>query len=267
MTSRLLLLSVATLLVPCALAEKPMPVAATQPKESAPSATQPTEAPQPDIFVELRCITLPQNLAVPIIQKFRSAARKASSDAAADLERLIAQGDAKLLGWPIAKTHAGQEANVQDAEEIHYASAFSPGSVNVYLADDNGNLTKQPSTVSAADVEPVATQFETRLLGISLKVKPTISTIGEIDVELQAEHVQLSSVDRISIIHEFTTEKKTQKVTQEQPRFLTMKVSTTASVESGEQMLLGIFKAPGENQLELFVLGATIQKSDKSAGH
>ena len=266
MTSRLLLLLVATLLAPCALARKPVPVAATEPKETAPAATQATEAPQPDVLVELRCITLPQNLAIPIIQQFRSAAGKAKS-AIADLEMLIAQGDAKLLGWPIAKTHAGQEANVQDAEEMHYASAFSPGSVNVYLTDESGNLTKQPSTVSAADVEPVATQFDSRLLGITFKVKPTISSIGNIDVELQAEHVQLTSVDRITITHEFTTEKKTQKVTQEQPRFLSMKVATTTSVQSGEQTLLGIFKAPGENQIELFVLGATIQKAENSAGH
>ena len=222
---------------------------------------------RPKVSVELQCLSLPQTDAMPIIRRLRSAQPGERAQAFVDLEALLDKGTAKLLGWPQLTTSSGQKATYEAVEEVRYPTEFEAGTASVYLKDNDGGLTKQPSHLRGTDTEPVASAFEVRNIGVTLEVEPTVEGEGKmIELAFAAQHVRLKSVDRWSIEHERTSEKVTEKVTQEQPRFGVFKVQNVVTLESGDHKLVGVFKAlDGEDTLELFILGAEVAGSKMRA--
>lgn len=213
-----------------------------------------------DITVELRCIVLPQATAIPLIAKLRLAKMPEREPALAEIDGLLAKGVARLAGWPFVTVHDRQKATVEAIEEIRFASQFEGTTNNVYVSDDQGKLTKQPSSAISADSEPVASGFDTRNVGVTLEIEPTVYAEGRtVSLSVVAQHVRLQAIDRLTIEHELTSEKRSEKTIQEQPRFSTLKMQSELFLESGEQRLIGIFRVPGEeNQIELFILGVEV---------
>lgn len=213
---------------------------------------------RPVVTVDLQCVTLPLAQALPLITKLRSSKPEDPVTAVAEIAALLEKGTAKLLAWPSVTTRAGQVAKSEQIEEIRYPTQFSSGSASIYLTNNEGTVTQQPSRVRGADLPPVANSFDTRNVGITLEVEPTVAS-GQIEIPFKATHTLLKSIDRWAIEHEFTTEKKTEKVIQEQPRFTVYSAQNLALLKSGDRKLVGVFKTDApEPALELFVLGAEI---------
>lgn len=244
------LLAFLLMLTCLALAEDPPP-AANKPRQ-----------PVADVTVELRCITMTQEVAVPLIRKFRSAKPEEKSSAAAEVDTLLAKGTAKLVGWPLITTHSGAKARDEALQEFYYATRFDPGQNAVFVSDGEGQLRQEPAPNIKAEHEPLPADFQAQEVGVKMEVEPQVDDDGKkVSIALEAEHTRLQSIDKITVVRELVTEKKTEKVTVEQPRISTMKVRTSLNMEQGEQRLLGIFKVPGDgNELELFILGVEIHE-------
>lgn len=224
---------------------------------AAPGAA-PVAGPAPAFSVDLQCVTIPQAQALPLVAKFRSHKPADETAAIAEIAALLEKGTAKLIGWPTLTTWGGQKSRSEQTEEVRYPTEFTAGSASVYFTDNEGTATKQPSQVRGADVQPVASAFETRNLGLVLEVEPSLSG-DQIQLAFVASHVVLKSIDRWAIEHEFTSEKKTEKVIQEQPRFLKYAAENLTFLKSGEHKLVGVFKtADPEPTLELFIISAEI---------
>jgi Flp pilus assembly secretin CpaC len=239
-------------------AKRSRPNAAAQVPPPAPPEPAPVAPREPVVTADLQCVTLPQAQALPLIAKLRSQKPAEEAAAVAEIATLLEKGTAKLIAWPSVTTRSGQRANCEQVEELRYPRAFESGTASIYLTDNEGAVTKQPSHVRGADIQPVATEFDTRNLGVSLEVEPTVSEV-EITVPFKASHTLLKSIDRWAIEHEFTTEKKTEKIIQEQPRFTVYRADNIVFLKSGEHKLIGLFKtADPEPTMELFILGAEI---------
>lgn len=227
-------------------------------QEPAPPAGAPAEERAPIVSVELQCFTLPQTQALPLIARLRSPKPAEGAAALAEIATMLEKGTAKLIAWPTVTTRAGQHATAEQVEEIRYPTEFAAGSASIYLTDNDGTVTKQPNRVRGADIQPVANAFDTRKLGLTLDVEPEVSGT-HITIPFKAEHVLLKSIDRWAIEHEYTTEKKTEKIIQEQPRFTVYSAQNLTLLQSGEHKLVGVFKTgDAEPTLELFILGAEI---------
>ncbi len=233
----------------------------TQAQEPAPAEAKARE-PVADVTLELRCMTMAQDVAVPLIRKFRSAKPEEKSAAAAEVDALLAKGTAKLVGWPMITTHSGAKARDEAVQEFYYATKFDAGQNALFVSDGEGQLRQEPPPNIKADHEPLPAAFETKEIGVKMEVEPLVDADGKkVSVTLDAEHTRLQSIDKITVVREQVTEKKTEKVTVEQPRISIMKVRTELTMESGEQRLVGIFKVSGEgNEVELFVLAVEIHE-------
>ncbi len=227
-------------------------------QEPPPPAGAPAEERAPIVSVELQCITLPQAQALPLIARLRSPKPGEGAGALIEVATMLEKGTAKLIAWPTLTTRAGQHGTAEQIEEIQYPSEFSTGSASIYLSENDGTVTKQPSRVRGADIQPVANAFDTRKLGLTLDVEPEVSG-DQITIPFKATHVVLKSIDRWAIEHEYTTEKKTEKIIQEQPRFTVYSAQNLTLLKSGEHKLVGVFKtADAEPTLEIFIFGAEI---------
>lgn len=213
----------------------------------------------PEVTLDLQCITLPQAAALPLIKKLRAATPGERAVAMTDLDALIEKGTAKLVAWPILTTRSGQKGTSEAVEEFLYPTEFTASSTSLYLTDNDGTLTKQPARIKGTESLPLGNAFNTRNLGITFEVEPTVTGASTVEVAFQAAHVLLKSIDKWTIEHEVTSEKKTEKVTQEQPRFTSYRAENVVSLESGDHKLAGIFKTSDpEPTLEIFILGAEI---------
>ncbi len=238
----------------CAHAQSPALV-----NPAGPIAKEPAQG---NVAIELRCLSLPQALAVPLIRRLRSGDLAEQSKVMTELDELLTAGKVTLQGWLVATTHGAEKAAVEDIEEIRYGTEFLPMRAEVFLADRDGSPNSQPDSVKV-DAEPIASGFDTRNLGVTLEVQPTIAADGKsLVIDFMAQHVRLKSVDRIVVEREFTTEKKSQKTSVEQPRFTTFKVQTSFTMKSGEHRLIGIFRGPeGDKTLEIFILSAELMEA------
>ena len=220
------------------------------------SAQQAPVAPKYDVSVELRCLSLPHELGVSIVRKLQSPKPDDKAAGLEELDALLAKGTAILHGWPMVTMHNGLKGTAENIEEIRYATGFEAGQLNRISNDQNGPSGLKQEQFVDGDVKPLATSFETRNTGVTLEVEPIVREDGKsAELNFVAQHVRLQSIDRMTIEHENTTEKKVNKVIQEQPRFATMKVMTAEEMKNGEQRLVGLFTVPGgQKLLELFLL-------------
>ena len=79
-----------------------------------------------------------------------------------------------------------------------------------------------------------------------------------IDAQLAPQHVFFSGMTKATI------EEGNRKITVEQPRFLTNKISTNITTRSGQHLLLANFSAPDQpDSTELFIYQATAKPITK----
>jgi hypothetical protein len=221
-----------------------------------------------NVDCDLQVVSLPQELALPFVSDLRNPRR--SEGAFKDIQKLIAEKRAILVGWPFLTTKSGQRAVVEQIDEFRYANEYDiPGSTTTtetpaaptgadLLVDgkpDAEPAKSKSTTIGRSEGGPTA--FETRNVGVTFEVEPVIAPDGEsIDVNFVPQHVHFLKWERASVQIEPGS-----KVTVDQPRFVTNKLTTSMTFRNGERKLVGLFKAiePVGN-MELFILRVDAQK-------
>jgi Flp pilus assembly secretin CpaC len=210
----------------------------------------------PNIFVELLVVAIPNQDAVPIVGQLNNPAT--SQEGLAKVQEILRRGGAKIIGWPTVTTTSGERAVVEAVNEVRYATEYSAGGVGIYYNKDEGVVKKEEPVVRGADFHAVPSAFETRNTGVTLEIEPRVESNGStIHLQIVAQHIRLAGMKKIAIEKPNTQE----KVVTEQPGFENFRVTTGFAMESGEQKLIGVFPATEPaNHLELMILRVEVRK-------
>ncbi len=222
-----------------------------------------------DATCDLQVVSLPEDLALPLIDKLRDP--HSSEGAFKDLQKLIAEKRATLVGWPVVTTQSGHRAVAEQVDELRYGTEFEPPGKTITTETPVASTASPPSGPAAdsntahPDVTKTTineyggpTAFETRNLGVTFEVSPTVAPDGEmIEVDMAPQHVRLLEWTDTA----FVRDPPSMKVSVLQPRFSTNKVAATITFHNGERKLVGLFKAlvPAGN-VELFIVRVDAQK-------
>jgi hypothetical protein len=225
---------------------------------------------------DLMVVQLSEANALPLVQVLRDPKRSAT--ATNMVFDLVEHNHADLIAWPFLATVNGQRAVCEQIEEFRYATEYdSPGraSVTDTRPATTGTsksptvpvdaITPPPSvdstgrvTTTVSEFDGIPTSFETRNLGVTLEIEPTIAPDGKaIGLSLCPQHVSLLRMQKAEI----EDKKSGRKVVVEQPEFVTNKVTTSITVQDGDTTLLGVFKVPEpKGTMELFILHTKIKR-------
>lgn len=221
------------------------------------ASTVPLRGESPDsishnVRVEVQMVTMPLQKGLTLLPNLRHAG---SIDGAfSQIQKMIEEGVATLLGWPEVVTRSGQRAVTEDIVEIRYATEYGRPEP---LKAPKGEKKDAPAVaVPAIGGAPVPTAFETRNAGATLEIEPVLGPDGRtIDLNLVPQHVRLL---------EFTVAASGQDSNGhdwkiEQPRFYTAKTTTSVVVKTGQRVLLAEFRGPeGSDEITFFILKADL---------
>jgi hypothetical protein len=205
-----------------------------------------------NVRVEVQMVTMPLEKGLPLLPNLRHAG---SIDGAfSQIQKMIEEGAATLLGWPEVVTKSGQRAVTEDIHEIRYATEFGkPHPVKAPAADKKDGPAESVPVHRGA---PVPSAFETRNAGSTLEVEPVLGSDGKtIDLNLVPQHVRLldfavAASGRDSNGHDWKIE---------QPRFYTAKTTTSVTVAAGQRVLLAEFRGlEGSDEISFFILKADV---------
>lgn len=220
------------------------------------SATRGAEKRIMNVRIELQVVAIPEDLAMPLIADLM--AKEKIDPAYVTIQDLLARGAAQLVGWPIITTQSGQRAVIEAIDEIRFPTKFSPPIISFTPDVDTKVPVKIEPKVDLTQIDAVPVEFETRNNGVTLEVEPVLAGDGKtISLNLVPQHVRLDGYQKMTIEKQAAEGNPGGKVTVEQPKFSTMKVTTSIVLRNGERMLLGIFRTNDPpRHIELFLLKA-----------
>ena len=229
-----------------------------------------------EIEMDLLVVRLSDKRAMALIPQLRD--RKRAADATKEVLKLVTDGEATLIGWPVLTTKSGQRAVVEQIDEFRYATEFDPaGSAKVVETHPTEPGVAAPPVVPVAphteppvqpkDASTITTDtvneasptaFETRNIGVTFEVEPNIDPNGRtIDINMVPQHVRLRGMRKVTV----ERPKERTSVVVEQPEFVTHKVTTSISMEDGDYALIGVFNvADMPGQMEFFILHSRIKR-------
>jgi Flp pilus assembly secretin CpaC len=210
------------------------------------------EAPPLNIRLELQVVAVPEKVGIPLAMDMKK--KDKIEVANTKIQELLANGTAKLVGWPIIITHSGQRAVCEAIKEIRYATEYGPPTVSVSPDLPTDTTVKVAPTVDVTTFDGVPAAFETRNCGVTFEVEPVLSADGKtIDLNMVPQTVRLKGYHKVTI--EGAARKG--KVIVEQPQFDTNKITTSLTMRSGERILLGVYPIDDPpKHLEFFILKA-----------
>lgn len=203
-----------------------------------------------NVVIEVQMVAVPRTTALPLVADLRNPEKVEAGYA--KIQELLATGTAQLIAWPVVTTRPGQRAVAENIQEIRYPNEFEPAATEIHLTDKEGTITKQPNEVRGIEQPVTPTSFETRNIGATLEVEPSINAAdGTIELNLVAQHVRLHGTRKTVI------ESAAIKTVVEQPDFAANKAQTAVTLKNGQRLLLGVFQTdePADH-LELFLLKA-----------
>jgi hypothetical protein len=209
-----------------------------------------------NVTVELRCLSLPQTLAIPLVQRLRSAQAEVKAAALAGLDELLTGRQATLLAWSMLTVQDGGQAGTSAAEDVPRARYYEPGSVAVCLTDKPSEPRREPGVITA----PSVGYADTQRLGASLDFEAKILPGGKsLDLRFSMQLIRWMGLERWSVEHERTTEKRLDRMVVEQPHVAKVARFCELTLESGEQRLVQVAADPSaEGRLILCIVCATI---------
>jgi len=209
-----------------------------------------------NIFVEMQIVAIPKDIAVPLARDLMD--KEKIEGAWLRIQELLDKKTAKLIGWPMVTTQSGQRAVFEAIEEFRYASEYLPGVIDFYSSDEKGAVTKLPANIERTQFNGTPSNFETRNIGVTLEVEPTLSADEKtVAMDIVPQHIVLKEMTRTSVEKEKTHE----KIVVEQPQFATMKVYTKLVLKAGGRILMGVYPATEyPDHLELFILHVEVRK-------
>ncbi len=209
-----------------------------------------------DVHCDLQVVSMPQELALPLMNNLRDSNR--SEGAFKDIQKLLADKRATLVGWPAMTTRSGQRAVMEQIVEVRYATEYSHGVVTPPSGQPpNPNATPEQKP-DVPGLEPIPTSFETRNTGVTFEFEPVVAGDGDlIEMNMVPQDVRQLGWTTATI----EKDPPGVKLTVNQPLFVTNKLTTSMTFRNGERKLIGLFKLtePAET-LELFILRVDASK-------
>lgn len=216
-----------------------------------------------EVSIELQVVSLPEGLALTLVPDLRDPRRV--ERAFGEIQKIIAEKRAILVGWPIIITKSGQRAVVEQIDELRYPTEFDlPGKTTTTQGPaapptepaDPAKPDKITTMVGVSDGGPTA--FETRNVGVTLEVEPVIGPDGEtIDLNLVPQHVKFLGWEKATVERGPSGE----TITVPMPRIFTNKITTSMTFRNGERKLIGLYKVPEPaGNVELFILRVDLLK-------
>jgi hypothetical protein len=231
------------------------------------------------VRAELLVVRLPEAAALELQPALRDAAQVV--EAQKKLIGMIQKKQAELIDWPTITTISENRAVAENIHEVKYPIEFEgPFTVDEVVnpqvervadakAPDAPAKSGEPGTAPSKEgkkpepqlVGGVPTTFETRNVGVTLEIEPTVSEDGKtVTAQLAPQHVEMVGYRREKM--EFNDRPT---VVVEQPVFQTRKVSTNVVFRSGEPQMLGFYKLkePAAGKVEIFLVTLTVMEVGK----
>lgn len=93
------------------------------------------------------------------------------------LALLVASGKATVVETMLCTARSGQKATSESIEELIYPTEYEPAELaSCPTTTDNGEAVKTPSKIRDSATGPTPTAFDTRNVGATLEIEPTLSS-------------------------------------------------------------------------------------------
>lgn len=182
------------------------------------------------------------------------------------LAQLIKEGKANVLETMVCSTRSGTKGSVNSNEELIYPTEYEPAQLAVEqtgtATTGDGGLVPTKVHVRDLTTGPTPTAFETRPVGISMEVTPTLNAGGKrINFILNSEMV--SHVGQ-QVWSEWKGE--TGNTPIQMPTFYKVGINTTAAAADGQFLMIGAMSPKSDKghidtqrKLMVFLKGDVIQ--------
>lgn len=155
------------------------------------------------------------------------------------LQKMVKAGTAKMVETQMVTSRSGEKATVESIKEFIYPTEYEPSEVPNEV---NKNGDKTGDLVDELATPPTPTAFETRNLGSTLEVEPTLGEDGKIiDVRFAPELVY-------HVGNEVWSEwsNKTSKADVQMPIFYTLRVNTGVTLTAGKYFMVSAVSPKNE---------------------
>jgi hypothetical protein len=213
-----------------------------------------TAKPNWNLTVECQMVTLPQALALPLVEELSDDLK--IEPAWTRLQRMIAKGEAKLVANLVGKSEAGKNGSSESVQEFRYPTEFDPPQLPSGVPPEK--IAETLKSWPVVGITPTA--FATRNLGAMLQFfEGEVSADGKwILLRAEVQHVRLLRFDK----YDGGLMPSGERLAVEQPRLMSLKNSLKLRLADGQRVLAGVHKLPDqENILEFFILRVSARKS------
>lgn len=206
-----------------------------------------------NVIADCQMVVLPQKLALPLIPDLSDDDKIEA--AWARVQQMIERGEATLIANLSVRGDSGTRMVAESIQEMRYGTEFYPWDMPEAIPKDHA--AEAPKNWPLVGIRPTA--FETRNVGATLELEPTVSNDGQwISLEAVPQHVRFLHFAKI----EAGILPSGKHLSVEQPYFSTLKDTLTMHIRAGQRVLIGIHKVPTEeNTMELFVLRVRTQRT------
>ncbi len=133
----------------------------------------------------------------------------------------------------VLRSKSGQKASVEHITETIYPTEYVPAEIF-----ERGAVTPAPPKPSSVRVPAIPTAFETRNVGFTLEIEPTLTDGGEIELRFVPEHVTL--------VGQSTAGQDLSKT--EMPIFEVQRVNTAARLKIDVPFMIGTMNLPANSK-------------------
>lgn len=213
------------------------------------------EEPMPwRVRVDVEMVSLPMKEGVRLLPQLRRA--ETYDQALARIQKLVATGEAELLGWPTVESQSGGKGRTESLYEVRYGEAYEQPQIP-------GAAIPRPLTVADTIPRPfdVPTAFTGRNTGPALECKAFVEpATGKIELALLAQHLRLVAME--PAIGARAQRPAGDQILQ--PRISDFRTQTSLTVQNGARVLLDTFNLEAPTPRLVFFL---LHVSAKAPSH
>lgn len=212
-----------------------------------------------NVCVDLQMVAVEEGKALDLIPDLQSGERGKFEAAWNRLQAMIKAKEAVLLGWPMVWGIDGSRSVSESILEKRYATGFvSPVPLKAGVG-----LPAAPAPSPDKDKpvvqDAIATEFETRNIGVTLEADVTVLDEGKrVHVNVVPQRVELLEMQKfVSTLADGKTVQETQ------PLFATSKTTQELTLQNGERALIGVHKlTKPEGYIEFHFVRAVATKAE-----
>lgn len=179
------------------------------------------------VRVQVEFIEVPHETMTELLQAPRTSAN--DTPLRAKLQDLVKEGKAKIIETQMATARSGQKATTESINELIYPVEYDQRQIQ-HIAPEN----EKPQSEPPVEAMPTPVAFETRSIGSTLEIEPTIGEDQKIiDLRLLPTLVYHTGNE---IWHEETKGKDTHRI--QMPNFYKIQVDTSMTLITGQPFLM-----------------------------